>query len=147
MSSVWRCLKLHDASTPTRSSPVRNRADFKSAPHAQAPALPCQTIFFAPNTPRSVLMVIAESQEPELQQVRDAGADGILIKPVTPDALLREVQRCLDQTSVSHQTSPHNTAHRRRPQPHVSVEPTAGCIAFDADVSRLRPSAGIRAQP
>ena len=42
-----------------------------------------------------ILIVTSESRKSELDRARDAGADSILIKPVTPEALLREVQRLI----------------------------------------------------
>jgi twitching motility two-component system response regulator PilG len=42
-----------------------------------------------------ILIVTSESRKSELDRARHAGADSILIKPVTPEALLREVQRLI----------------------------------------------------
>jgi len=51
-----------------------------------------------------ILVVTTETQPTELDRARDAGADGVLIKPVSPDVLLNEIQRLLrhpEQTSTS----------------------------------------------
>ena len=42
-----------------------------------------------------ILVVTEEKQPTELDRARDAGADSVLNKPVSPDALLNEVQRLL----------------------------------------------------
>lgn len=42
-----------------------------------------------------ILVVTEEKHPPELDRARDAGADSVLTKPVSPDALLNEVQRLL----------------------------------------------------
>jgi hypothetical protein len=42
-----------------------------------------------------ILVVTAEKHPTELDRARDAGADAVLIKPVSPDALLNEIQRLL----------------------------------------------------
>jgi two-component system chemotaxis response regulator CheY len=42
-----------------------------------------------------ILVVTTETRPTELDRARDAGADGVLIKPVSPDALLKEIQRLL----------------------------------------------------
>jgi len=44
-----------------------------------------------------VLIVTTDSLDTELKRARDAGADSVLIKPVSPAALLQEVQRLLKQ--------------------------------------------------
>jgi len=70
-----------------------------------------------------VLVVTTESREPELTRARDAGADGVLIKPVTPEELLREVQRLLRQTPEMDR-SPETAPNRQRPRTHASVVTT-----------------------
>jgi two-component system, chemotaxis family, chemotaxis protein CheY len=42
-----------------------------------------------------ILVVTAETRPNELNRAREAGADGLLIKPVSPDAVLNEIQRLL----------------------------------------------------
>ena len=42
-----------------------------------------------------ILVVTSESRPSELQRARDAGADRVLIKPLSPEALLQEVQQLL----------------------------------------------------
>lgn len=42
-----------------------------------------------------ILVVTSESTPSEVARARDAGADAVLIKPVTPDTLLNEVERLL----------------------------------------------------
>ena len=42
-----------------------------------------------------ILVVTSESRPSELQRARDAGADSVLIKPLSPEALLQEVERLL----------------------------------------------------
>jgi len=44
-----------------------------------------------------IVVVTAESRPSEVDRARAAGADVVLIKPVTHDALLREVERLLEQ--------------------------------------------------
>ena len=51
-----------------------------------------------------ILVVTAETRRPELDRARAAGADAVLNKPVTPDALLREVQRLLERPEPSRES-------------------------------------------
>ena len=44
-----------------------------------------------------VLFVTSDSRESALKRARDSGADSVLVKPFSPEALLREVQRLLEQ--------------------------------------------------
>jgi CheY-like chemotaxis protein len=44
-----------------------------------------------------ILVVTDESMPTELDRARDAGADAVLIKPVSPETLLHEVERLLKQ--------------------------------------------------
>jgi DNA-binding response OmpR family regulator len=66
-----------------------------------------------------ILVVTAEKRATELDRARDAGADGVLIKPVSPDALLNEIQRLLrrpakpsEQSGTRRDTAP-RLAERR----------------------------------
>ena len=68
-----------------------------------------------------ILIVTAEPR-PELDRARDAGADGVLIKPVSPEALLREIQRLLrrptepsDQSGTPKPPDRRLTERRRTP--------------------------------
>ena len=62
-----------------------------------------------------ILVVTSESRPSELQRARDAGADRVLIKPLSPEALLQEVQQLLRQTRDRRpaQGTPTNRAARR----------------------------------
>lgn len=42
-----------------------------------------------------ILVVTSEKRPAELDRARDAGADVVLIKPISPDALLHEIQQVL----------------------------------------------------
>ena len=42
-----------------------------------------------------IFVVTSETMPSELARARDAGADAVLIKPVTPETLLNEVERLL----------------------------------------------------
>jgi CheY-like chemotaxis protein len=44
-----------------------------------------------------IVVVTAESRPSELERAHAAGADVVLLKPVTPEALLREIDRLLEQ--------------------------------------------------
>lgn len=46
-----------------------------------------------------ILTVTGESRESELDRARRAGVDSVLIKPTTPEALLHEIRRLLDQST------------------------------------------------
>jgi CheY-like chemotaxis protein len=103
-----------------------------------------------------ILVVTGETRPAELNRAIAAGADAILIKPATPDALLKEIQRLLARpvepppresahlsvasangTAAAHDTRAWPSA---RPNDH-----TAGTAAEPA-LSDLRPPAGIRPQ-
>jgi two-component system, chemotaxis family, chemotaxis protein CheY len=42
-----------------------------------------------------ILVVTTETRPTELDRARESGADGVLVKPVPPDALLKEIRRLL----------------------------------------------------
>jgi two-component system chemotaxis response regulator CheY len=73
-----------------------------------------------------ILVVTGEISAAELNRARAAGADAVLLKPVAPDALLKEIQRLLNgsfvppQSCVSAETSPMSresvNGQRRKPQ-------------------------------
>jgi two-component system chemotaxis response regulator CheY len=58
-----------------------------------------------------ILVVTTETRPTELDRARTAGADGVLVKPVTPDALLNEMQRLLTSSRSLHSKSPTHKAH------------------------------------
>jgi CheY-like chemotaxis protein len=47
-----------------------------------------------------ILVVTAEARSTELERVRKAGANAVLVKPTTPEAIQRELQRLLMRPSV-----------------------------------------------
>jgi hypothetical protein len=64
-----------------------------------------------------IVVVTTESGPSEVNRARDAGADVILIKPVTTESLLREIDRLLEQPPpATESTEPKGTqpaSHRR----------------------------------
>jgi len=86
-----------------------------------------------------VVVVTAESAEEAVERARKAGADAVLIKPVSPEALLREVQRLLNQTPPEVDRPTRDTAsHRRSAAAHAvatttppAVPPTLICPLCD----------------
>jgi hypothetical protein len=54
--------------------------------------------------------VTAETRERALTRIRDAGANAVLVKPVVPEAILREVEQQLSQACDAQQSSPEATA-------------------------------------
>lgn len=48
-----------------------------------------------------ILVVTAEARAGEFESLRAAGADAVLVKPVTPDALLNQLHRLLDRQPES----------------------------------------------
>ena len=61
-----------------------------------------------------ILVVTSESRKPEIDRARDAGADSVLIKPISPGDLLAEVQRLIhSRRQISHEP-PATPAPRRR---------------------------------
>jgi CheY-like chemotaxis protein len=61
-----------------------------------------------------VLVLTAESRDSELQRARKSGADSVLVKPISPDALLREVQRLLNQNPELDRPSGDTASPRRQ---------------------------------
>ena len=60
-----------------------------------------------------ILVVTAETRPNELNRVREAGADGLLIKPVSPDAFLKEIQRLLRYPEAPSLSAPADRAAAR----------------------------------
>jgi DNA-binding response OmpR family regulator len=58
-----------------------------------------------------ILVVTTETRPTELERVRAAGADAVLVKPVPPDALLHEIQRLLTCFRNLHTESATQRAH------------------------------------
>ena len=58
-----------------------------------------------------ILVVTADTRPAELDRARAAGADAVLVKPVSPDALLIEVQRLLTSSHDLHSKSATHRAH------------------------------------
>jgi DNA-binding response OmpR family regulator len=56
-----------------------------------------------------ILVVTTETRPAELDRARVAGADAVLVKPLSPDALLNELQRLLTRSRDLHSES---TTHR-----------------------------------
>jgi two-component system chemotaxis response regulator CheY len=52
-----------------------------------------------------ILLVTTETRPTELDRARAAGVDAVLNKPVTPDALLREVQRLLERVEPARKSA------------------------------------------
>ena len=65
-----------------------------------------------------ILVVTGEARKSELDRARKAGADSVLIKPVTPDALLVEVQRLIGEPppkpDTKNETASFSAVRRRR---------------------------------
>jgi hypothetical protein len=68
-----------------------------------------------------IIVVTSEPGPTELDRARDAGADAVLIKPVSPEALLNEIQRLLrrpetpaGQTATASRASARPLIERRR---------------------------------
>ena len=69
----------------------------------------CQVLRRDPTTRTvPILVVTSEKGATELERARDAGADEVLIKPITPDALLNEIQRLIREPG-DHRTTPSPT--------------------------------------
>ena len=58
-----------------------------------------------------ILVVTTETRPAELDRARAAGADAVLVKPVSPDALLNEMQRLLTRSRDLHSKSATHRAH------------------------------------
>ena len=64
-----------------------------------------------------ILVVTSDSRKPEIDRAREAGADSVLIKPITPNDLLAEVQRLIRSRREVNQEPPPppaTTSPRRR---------------------------------
>ena len=57
-----------------------------------------------------IVVATAESRPSELDRARAAGADVVLVKPVTPGSLLREIERLLEQPPAT------ESSERKAPQ-------------------------------
>ena len=58
-----------------------------------------------------ILIVTTETRPAELERARAGGADAVLVKPVSPDALLDEIQRLLTRSHRLHSESATHRAH------------------------------------
>lgn len=65
-----------------------------------------------------ILVVTTETRGPELDRAHAAGADAVLLKPVSPDDLLKEIHRLLDRSEPSLDST-------REPSPRVREPRTA----------------------
>jgi len=88
-----------------------------------------------------IVVVTAESSEEALERAQKAGADAVLIKPVSPEELLREVQRLLNQPpeiAPQRDSSSHRTRAIARPAIATTtppiVPPTLRCPACDREL-------------
>jgi CheY-like chemotaxis protein len=65
-----------------------------------------------------ILVLTADARKSEVERARKAGADSVLIKPITPEALLLEVQRLIGEPPPKpdgkRDTAPASLAERRR---------------------------------
>jgi CheY-like chemotaxis protein len=52
-----------------------------------------------------ILVVTGESQKPAMDRARDAGADAVLVKPVTPEGLLADALRLVRRVPNTHRRS------------------------------------------
>jgi DNA-binding response OmpR family regulator len=52
-----------------------------------------------------ILIVTAEAHPSELDRIRKAGADAVLVKPTPPDSLVREVQRLITRSANAHRSA------------------------------------------
>jgi two-component system chemotaxis response regulator CheY len=84
-----------------------------------------------------ILVVTADRRAPVPDRARAAGADSILIKPVTPAALLAEIQRLLQTPPELSDTPP---ASSSGPGPHDSRRPLSKTIVrFETTTPQLQP--------
>ena len=100
-----------------------------------------------------ILIVTADARKSEADRARKAGADSVLIKPVTPEALLVEVQRLIGEPPPKPDTK-NETAPSIAPAPSAASE---GGTSYRDDestyptaatrLSFVRPSAELRAEP
>jgi two-component system chemotaxis response regulator CheY len=95
-----------------------------------------------------ILIVTAEARSTELSRIRRAGANGVLVKPTLPDALVCEVQRLITQAdsdaaepseapnlSSEHDRTAGAQSHRRfgTTTPH-KVPPALTCPSCDVSL-------------
>ena len=76
-----------------------------------------------------ILVLTADARKSEADRARKSGADSVLIKPVTPDELLAEVQRLISEPpppkpDTKHETAPLSAAQRRQAKAQHRVETT-----------------------
>ena len=64
-----------------------------------------------------ILIVTSEPDESELKRAQEAGVDSVLVKPVTPEALLREVQRLLRHPPKPDEPRRDTASHRKQAKP------------------------------
>ncbi|HZR23897.1 MAG TPA: response regulator [Vicinamibacterales bacterium] len=53
-----------------------------------------------------ILVVTAEARSSDLERLRRAGADAVLVKPTAPDAIVREAERLVAQSASAHESDP-----------------------------------------
>ena len=70
-----------------------------------------------------VLVITSESRHGELTRAWQSGADSVLVKPVTPDVLLLEVQRLLSKASEDESSSNPSRSEKARPTVLTSTPP------------------------
>jgi two-component system chemotaxis response regulator CheY len=73
-----------------------------------------------------ILVVTTETGLAELDRARAAGADAVLVKPVSPDALLNEIQRLLARSRTLHSESATHKAH----PPELLCPSCAGWLTY-----------------
>lgn len=98
-----------------------------------------------------IVVVTGETRGAELEQVRRIGADGVIVKPTTPDVLLSAVRRLLSVAQTSDETIANAPgrlqAHVAREAPSAVRHDAAARGAAVAGVPILRSAAGVRAEP
>jgi CheY-like chemotaxis protein len=71
-----------------------------------------------------ILVVTSENRPDEIDRARAAGVDAVLPKPVTPDALLSEVQRLLERPEPSARNPQNERAHGSQANPYLRSKTT-----------------------
>ena len=77
-----------------------------------------------------ILLVTTETRPTELDRARAVGVDAVLNKPVTPDALLNEIQRILERSESPRTTerpppdSPHQQRRTSQAKAHLRTQTT-----------------------
>ena len=64
-----------------------------------------------------ILVVTTETRIPMIERVRGAGVSGVLKKPVTPDALLSEIRRVLEQAKRPRQSANASSQSEQKRRP------------------------------